>query len=411
MDKITKIKYYIDSLCIYDLKNDPVIKAVYELINSIDTEAVLEKKSTLYKLVSKNKSLKHYISTLILHDDNIFSRSCCAKNEILDPSIIQAVENDLEKLEVIADFLPGDIIKYSENDDICQVLKTIPDWQTGSPAEPFEMKNWKSSLDKLKKYYEINGYGIFAKNRAFTWRDEKICPVLSIDPIRLTDLKNYESQRQKVIDNTESFLLNHPANNVLLYGDRGTGKSSTVHAILNEYWTQGLRMIEIPKSAVAQLTLIREAIADSPLKFIIYIDDLSFDSNDNSFSELKAALEGSLSGKQENILIYATSNRRHLIKENFSDRENDVNRGDTMQEQLSLSDRFGLSITFLNPDKFEYLDIVKKLAMDRGLTDIDQERLCLVAEQWATKRAGRSPRCAKQCIDYIESCHRRGKNW
>lgn len=119
----------------------------------------------------------------------------------------------------------------------------------------------------------------------------------------------------------KAFIAGHPANNVLLYGDRGTGKSSTVHAILNEYWQKGLRMIEIPKSAVADLSLIREQIADSPMKFIIYIDDLSFDSNDTSFSELKAALEGSLSGKQPNTIIYATSNRRHLIKENFSDRE------------------------------------------------------------------------------------------
>ena len=242
---------------------------------------------------------------------------------------------------------------------------------------------------------------------------EEITPVNSIDPIRLTDLKNYELQRNKVIDNTESFIAGHPANNVLLYGDRGTGKSSTVHAILNEYWQQGLRMIEIPKSAVADLSLIREQIADSPMKFIIYIDDLSFDSNDTSFSELKAALEGSLSGKQPNTIIYATSNRRHLIKENFSDRENDVNKGDTMQEQLSLSDRFGLTITFLNPDKKEYLDIVEKLACDRHFEEhgVDVDKLLFKADQWATRRGGRSPRGAKQFIDHVEGCIKRGKEW
>ena len=161
------------------------------------------------------------------------------------------------------------------------------------------------------------------------------------------------------------------------------------------------------------LTLIREQIADSPMKFIIYIDDLSFDSNDSSFSELKAALEGSLSGKQPNTIIYATSNRRHLIKENFSDRENDVNKGDTMQEQLSLSDRFGLTITFLNPDKKEYLDIVEKLACDRHFEEhgVDVDKLLFKADQWATRRGGRSPRGAKQFIDHVEGCIKRGKEW
>ena len=169
-------------------------------------------------------------------------------------------------------------------------------------------------------------------------------------------------------------------------------------------------MIEIPKSTVSELTLIREAIANSPMKFIIYIDDLSFDSNDSSFGELKAALEGSLSGKQANTLIYATSNRRHLIKESFSDRQNEINKNDIMQEQLSLSDRFGLTITFINPDKKNYLEIIEKICDDRGL-DVDKEHLFFKAEQWATRRGGRSPRCAKQFIDYVESCELRGKEW
>ena len=169
-------------------------------------------------------------------------------------------------------------------------------------------------------------------------------------------------------------------------------------------------MIEISKGDIGDLTLIREKISDSPMKFIIFIDDLSFDTHDDSFGELKAALEGSLSGRQDNTLIYATSNRRHLIKENFSDRENDVNRSDTLQEELSLSDRFGLSITFINPDKKEYEDIVAKIASDRNI-NADTEALCEKAEQWARGRGGRSPRCAKQFIDYVESCIAHGKEW
>jgi hypothetical protein len=146
------------------------------------------------------------------------------------------------------------------------------------------------------------------------------------------------------------------------------------------------------------------------MKFIIFIDDLSFDSHEDSFGALKAALEGSLSGRKDNTIIYATSNRRHLIKENFSDRENDVNRTDTLQEELSLSDRFGLSITFMNPDKKDYVDIVEKIALDRKI-DTDMDILCEKAEQWARRRGGRSPRCARQFIDYVESCIKRGKEW
>lgn len=410
MDKITKLKYYIDSLCIYDLKADPVIEALYDLLSNIDSDSVLRKQSGFFKIMSKNNSLKEYISRLVLTDDNVFTQAACADNaDKLNEAVINAVRLDLKKLEEISELTACDISDAIENNELKEMLKAIPSWETGTPLPPLSA-DWGNQLDALIAFHKMNGYGKYAKYIAFTWRNREICPITALDLITLDDLKNYEEQRQRVIDNTESFVAGHPANNVLLYGDRGTGKSSTVHALLNEYHNQGLRMIEIPKSAVADLSLIREQLSESPMKFIIYIDDLSFDSNDTSFSELKAALEGSISGRQSNILIYATSNRRHLIKENFSDRENDVNRGDTMQEQLSLSDRFGLTITFLNPNKFEYQDIVKKIAADRGLV-LDEEHLCFKAEQWATRRGGRSPRCAKQFIDFVESCEKRGKGW
>lgn len=411
MDKITKLKYYIDSLCIYDLKNDKVIKSMYNLLQNANCENVLASHSAFYNTVSQKHSLKKYISKLILTDDNVFTKSACAdKTDTLPDSVIKGVKTDLKKLEEISNFCANDIIEKVNDKDIKKILADMPDWETGTAAAPLT-SSWNEQISGLIQFHRTNGYGKYSKHLAFTWRNNEICPVTAIDPIRLTELKNYEIQRQKVIDNTESFVEGYPANNVLLYGDRGTGKSSTIHALLNEYYNQGLRMIEIPKSAVAELTLIREQIADSPMKFIIYIDDLSFDSNDTSFSELKAALEGSLSGKQPNTLIYVTSNRRHLIKENFSDRENDVSRGDTMQEQLSLSDRFGLTITFLNPSKKEYLDIVEKLAADRGLDYVDKDRLFLVAEQWATRKGGRSPRCAKQFVDFVQSCEARKKIW
>lgn len=406
MQKINKIRYYIKSLCIYDLKSDVLISSMYDLLSSVGNESVIEKHSDFFRLVSQHGSLKGYISKRILTYDNVFTKSACAGSEI-DNALSLAVATDLDKLEEISSLTAEDIINAVDDDEIREILQTIPCWQTGQGNAPLTTE-WGSRIDALAEYHRSNGYGIYAEHIAFNWRGGRMVPITSLNSIRLCDLKNYEIQRKRVVDNTESFLMGHPANNVLLYGDRGTGKSSTVHALLNEYHTQGLRMIEIPKSTVAELGIIRERIADSPMKFIIFIDDLSFDSNDSSFSELKAALEGSLSGKQPNTLIYATSNRRHLIKESFSDRENDVNRGDTMQEQLSLSDRFGLSITFLNPDKNDYLDIVKKITADRGLDNIDEERLCFMADRWATRRGGRSPRCAKQFVDYVESCCRKG---
>lgn len=412
MNKVTKIKYYIESLCIYDVKEDRVICALLDLLNSVDSDDVLRKQGRFFNTLSTTESLKHYISRLILTDDNAFTKaSACGMADKLKSSVIEGVKSDLMKLEEIAGITPSDILDAVKDEEVRSVLATMPRWLEGNAVKPLT-QDWSNQIDELTQYHKIHGYGIYSKYSAFTWRNHDFTPISAIDPIRLNDLKNYEIQRNKVVDNTLAFIQGYPANNVLLYGDRGTGKSSTVHAILNEYKNQGLRMIEISKADISELTMIRERIADCPMKFIIFIDDLSFDSHEDSFGELKAALEGSLSGRQGNAIIYATSNRRHLIKENFSDRENDVNRSDTLQEELSLSDRFGLSITFMNPDKAEYLDITEKIVRDRGLEiGDDMDRLLESAEQWARRRGGRSPRFAKQFIDYVESCVKRGIKW
>lgn len=403
MDKVKKIRFYIESLCIYDVKNDLVISALFDLVSNIDSELVLEKQSAFFNSFSNHGSLKQYVSKLILTHDNVFTKAAAAgKADCLDQSILDGVKTDLMKLEAIASITPKDIFDAIQDDDVKEILLTMPQWSNGKALMPLTSV-WQDQIEDLKVFHKANGYGNYSKYIAFTWRDGVILPITSTDPIQLSDLKNYEKQRNQVVENTLAFVNNLPANNVLLYGDRGTGKSSTIHAILNAYKDKGLRIIEISKGDISDLTLIRELIADSPMKFIIYIDDLSFDSHDDSFGELKAALEGSLSVKQSNTLIYATSNRRHLIKENFSDRENDVNRSDTLQEELSLSDRFGLSITFINPDKKEYQDIALKIAKDRGLV-VDEEKFIAEAEKWATRRGGRSPRCAKQFVDYVEGC-------
>lgn len=410
MNKAQKLRFYIEALCVYDLKKDDVVASLLDLLQNVDSEAVLEKQSKFFRKVTSHNSFKEYLSRLILTDDNAFTKAAAAgKADRLPAAVLNGVKSDLKKLEAVANISPKDIYESVENIDLRQVLKTLPSWQTGESVAPLT-EDWENRIEYLIEYHKKNGYGMYSKYNAFAWRNHGLYPISETDPIQLSDLKNYEDQRRKVIDNTESFVNGYPANNVLLYGDRGTGKSSTVHAVLNAYAPEGLRMIEISKSDIPDLTMIREMLSESPMKFIIFIDDLSFDSHDDSFGELKAALEGSLGGRKHNTIIYATSNRRHLIKESFSDRENDINRNDIMQEQLSLSDRFGLSITFINPDKKGYLDIVEKIAEDRKL-DVDMDHLCAVAEQWATRKGGRSPRCARQFIDYVESCEKRGKEW
>ncbi len=410
MNRAQELRFYIEALCVYDLKKDDVIASLLKLLQSVGNESVLENQSEFFRKVTRKKSFKEYVSKLILIDDNAFTKAAASgKIEELPQAVINGVKSDLQKLEAISNITSAYIYESVESESLRGVLKTLPQWETGAPLLPLTV-GWENQMPQLIEYHKNHGYGMYSEFNAFTWRNHCLYPLSETDPILLSDLKNYELQRQKVVDNTESFVNGYPSNNVLLYGDRGTGKSSTVHAVLNEYADKGLRMIEITKSDIPDLTIIREQLASCPMKFIIFIDDLYFDSHDDSFGELKAALEGSLGGRKHNTIIYATSNRRHLIKESLSDRENDINRNDIMQEQLSLSDRFGLSVTFVNPDKKDYLDIVAKIAADRNLA-VDEDRLFLVAEQWASRKGGRSPRCARQFIDFVESCEKRGKAW
>ena len=230
-----------------------------------------------------------------------------------------------------------------------------------------------------------------------------LVPVRHPDHQRLSELSGYEAERSKIIANTLALIEGRPAVNALLYGDAGTGKSSTVKAIANEYADRGLRLIEVKKNQLYQIPDLMDSLSSNPLKFILFIDDLSFSSNDNDFAALKAILEGSVNSHSPNLIVYATSNRRHLIKESFADREgDDLHLADTMQELLSLSARFGLTVTFSRPDKDLYLQIVQDLASLYDLK-IDREELIRKAESYAIRSGGRSPRTAKQLIEQLKS--------
>ncbi len=258
-------------------------------------------------------------------------------------------------------------------------------------------------VDLAKGYAEriVNvgryGYGLFSSAVMFRAEGRDIAPVRSPDTVSEDDLFGYEEQRGQLCGNIESLLQGAPASNVLLYGDAGTGKSSAVKAAVNKYADRGLRLIELRKNQLLLLPKITDRLRGDPLKFIIYIDDLSFTKNDDSFGMLKAALEGSASAASDNAIICATSNRRHIVRESFAEREgDDVHKNDTVQELMSLSGRFGLRIYFEKPDKKLYLYIVHKLLQKHGIT-ADEEK-DKAAEAFALSAGGRSPRTAEQFV-------------
>lgn len=276
----------------------------------------------------------------------------------------------------------------------------------GKPTPLFDLSlGDEAFIARIKKFYKKYGCGMFIKYRAFGYENDELVPVENPSPITLAELKGYEQEKSAIDSNIVSFLKGLPYGNMLLYGDRGTGKSSTIHAMLNKYWSRGLRIVELNKENMLDLPKIRQRLIDNPLKFIIFIDDLSLNESDDKISGLKAALEGSVAGNTSNTMIVATSNRRHIVKENFSDRENSVHVNDSLQEQLSLSDRFGITVLFSSTDKAQYLEIVKKLADDEGLQTDDE--LIALAERWALVKGGRSPRRARQFVDLAVSCRKR----
>ena len=271
-------------------------------------------------------------------------------------------------------------------------LRSRPDFAP-SAALPF------TTGAELAGYYRSEGYGFFAQSSAFSMQDDgSALPIVHPDTIRLHDLPGYERQKKQVLQNTRAFLDGKDANNILLYGDKGTGKSSTVKAVANEYADRGLKIIQMSPRHITCFPKLFEQTLRSPFRFIVFLDDLTFDREDDNFAALKAFIEGGLAGKPSNLVIYATSNRRHLIRESMADRQgDDVRVRDTLETVTSLSDRFGLEITFSVPDKDEYLYIVEQLADESGLA-LERDELHLLAERFALRRNGRSPRTARQFI-------------
>jgi len=439
------VKTALESLTVYrGILRDEAVNALYLVLKDVTNKSINFSDfingycDFYYKLVNHNPEVcfKDYLIEKIIFDDNAFSKLCEKVTlDCVGESLVKAVENDLACLNVVSSVSAKDIKEAalkildksgSEND----IITNLPEWSQGNgkdniPAnilttevgEIFKLfkssDDWRKCLKPMADFYKKNGSGMFANYKGFVWEKNQgkgyLKGVSYTDPVRFSDLIGYELQRKEVIDNTLQFLKGYPANNILLYGDRGTGKSSTLKALLNEYSHLGLRLIELPKAYLADLPHVLREIRDRQLRFIIFIDDLAFSDNEENYTALKAVLEGGLESKPQNVVIYATSNRRHLIKERFSERsglasgnyDDEVRAADTLQEKLSLADRFGITITFSSPDQKEYLEIVDGLARNRKL-NIDAETLHREALRWELHYNGRSPRTARQFIDWLE---------
>ena len=341
------------------------------------------------KIYEGGGDLTALVKRLVFEDENVFVRAK-AKNEKVNAHIEAAAKAELEAFAAFAALKRDDFAA-----DMGVEANLLPAFESTTAELCAE---YGERLQKIDCY----GYGIFSSYGMFRVSDEKkIEPIVSADKIGMENFIGYEAERAKVVKNTLAFVEGRPAANTLLCGDAGTGKSSTVKAVANEFFARGVRLIELRKDQLSLLPFVMGKVSENPLKFIIFIDDLSFNKSDDNFSMLKAALEGSASAKAENAVIYATSNRRHIVKESFGDREgDDLHRNDTLQETLSLSERFGLTILFSKPDKKLYLTIVKELAARHGVT-MEETELFLRAEAFALKKGNRSARCAEQFVNSL----------
>lgn len=364
----------------------------------------------------------NYLAYLLISNENSFSLTC-EKVGANDGTVNVFAKKDFAIFKKLFDFDFSGIEKDLDID----CFTTISHYHAIAKKERMYNKNVSQKVQNISRqiekakdeneifdivttFYKAYGVGMFGLNKAFRLsgapEDLTFTPINNTDEVMLDDLIGYEIQKKKLIDNTEAFVRGKKANNVLLFGDSGTGKSTSIKAIINQYYDQGLRIIEIYKHQFNCLSSVISHIKNRNYRFIIYMDDLSFEEFEIEYKYLKAVIEGGLEVRPDNVLIYATSNRRHLIKETWNDRDdvvqdNGMHRSDTMQEKLSLVNRFGVTISFSKPSQKEYFQIVTELAARCPEITLSNEQLLAEANKWEMSHGGISGRTAQQFVDYL----------
>ena len=394
-----------------NILEDPAMQALLDAFSAPDpirgAKAVSLLLARAETLGLSGDLVRAYTLHLLTHEANLASRTVEMERGAIGESLRQAFVRDMDLLSpllaktgtlssfpLLADYHPTRRIQSIAWDGLQALMH-----EAGTPEEIAEA---------LLIYYRRYGYGDIASYRAFRWDSGRLSGIRHFEDIRLSDLVGYQSQKDQLTANTDAFVSGRPANNVLLVGARGTGKSSAVKALANEYYKDGLRLLQITKSQLAALPDIMETLRRFASKrFLIFLDDLSFEASDAEYKCLKSAIEGGVESRPENVLIYATSNRRHLIREVWHDRadgQDEMFRDDSMNETISLSDRFGLVIHYYAPNQAEYLAIISHMLKKKGI-DLSDEELRIEGLRWEMTHSGRSGRTAQQFVSHYLGSH------
>lgn len=379
----------MELLVFHNILNDDGIKAI---INNNYSQALIHLIEFCETKGVTTSSVKEYVVNLLVDEENILSILESMKKKVGD-DLYRAALTDIEKIYSSLFNAP---IKYIPSGNSVE----FSDEYKASVVKMIKSRSAKELLDNLCEHYRTLGNGELSRYVAFKYSDT-IKGVVQDNSVTLDSLVGLAHQKEILISNTKGFVMGNAANNVLLFGDRGTGKSSSVKALLNEFKSSGLRMIEIPKNKISEIPDLIEYLSKKPNKYILFLDDLTFETHDSEYRALKIAMDGQLASHPDNVLIYATSNRRHLIKETWADRNGgEVHKNDNLQETLSLSERFGISLVFSSPTQAEYLNVVKELLIREGIEiDAEIEKKAVV---WQMNYGGRNPRLAKQFVaDYV----------
>ena len=376
----------MDLIIFNDIEQDKYIKGLIDRDSVTLLKGMVEFAET--EGVTDN-CIREYVASFLANDDNLASRILQQGGEI-GTDLMRLIKSDIAS--IYKSIFSKQTIKYTPSGNptgYCEAyINSIKSLVSSASAEQL--------TQRLLEHYSSLGCGITAKYIAFKY-DGVLEGVSDVDPITFRSLVGIERQRDLLIENTKAFLDGKSANNVLLFGDRGTGKSSSVKALLNMFAQDGLRLIELPKACIKDIPKLSKALSKKPHKYILFLDDLSFETHESEYRALKIAMEGQLQANPSNVIIYATSNRRHLIRETWADRDGgEVHRNDQLQETMSLAERFGLSLVFSAPSQKEYLNIVSSMLKEKGLEMTPETEKAAIV--WQMKYGGRNGRCAKQFI-------------